>query len=153
MRNSELIYVSSNTFTNNSEGLKARYSPEMSITNNICIDNQYGIIAYSCPNSNLTNNTFTKNSEGITISYSPETFIKNNTLLNDGFHILGLDIEDYLGYHFENNRINDKAFGFFINQENISIQNPIYGQLLLINCSEFIIKNQVIRISEKATSL
>ena len=40
--------------------------------------------------------------------------------------------------------INCKVFGYFTNKQGYTICEPIYGQILLSNCTNFIIKNQII---------
>ncbi len=158
--------ISNNTCTNNNIGIYLEQSFNATLLNNVCSNNNYGIwlssssgstiinnacsinnvdgIYLSSSNTNVINNTCLDNNVyGIRISrYSFGAIVINNTFHNNGYYLFGANIEEFLTYSIENNLVNDKKLGFYINLFNITLSEPIYGQLILINCTEPIVCNQ-----------
>jgi len=89
------------------------------IKDNYFYETGLSITSYNC---NYSRNIFENCS--ISISYFHEIEISNNS--------------------FEENRVNGRVFGYFSNSENLNINNTIYGQLVLIDCSSVIISNQTL---------
>ena len=73
--------------------------------------------------------------EGISFRAGYYANISNNRIYNGGFYIEENDVEQYLLYNFEDNYVNDRPLGVFENQETLVINQDIYGQLLIFNCS------------------
>ena len=172
LENSSNATLTNNTCSNNNYGISLRHSSGSTLTNNTCTNNNYGIYLEYSSGSTLTNNTCTNNSYGIYLWYSySSTLINNtcnnngicgfylwdssgsilinNTCYNNGFFINEDSVADYLNYTFENNWVNDKELGFYTNLEKLSLLEPLYGQLILINCTEMEVCNQ--ELSNKAT--
>ena len=160
------ITVSNNTFNNNLyAGIELYFSSNVTLANNTCYDNFYkGIRLDSSSNVVLTNNSCNDNMNGFYLLNSTNLVIANNTcsnntflginlinssnveLINNNFFNCGLDIShntnnDYFSYIVESNWVNNKQLGYFINSSSSTISNSIYGQLILINCSDMIISN------------
>jgi len=142
-----------NTCSNNNKGIYLRYSPGSSFINNTCSNNDYGIHLYTSSNSSLVNNTCSNNDDGIYLSHSSGSVIINNSLVNDGFHISESGIGGYLGYYFENNKVNKKELGYYINLDEVALLEPLYGQLFLINCTDSEVANQEIFNTTKGISM
>ena len=117
--------------------------------NNTCSNNGWAGIKTGS-NSTLLNNTCSNNGWAGIETGNNVTLI-NNTLYNCGLVLSGDSIEDYLTYIIEDNWMNDKELGFFVNLVNPIFSNPIYGQLILINCTNAIVSNQ--NISNTKTGL
>ena len=72
------------------------------------------------------------------------TFItlRFNTFINDGLKLDELQIETLENFVISDNTVNGKLLGLFVNQEELSLTNSLYGQLFLFNCSNSVISNQ-----------
>ena len=161
------ITLTNNIYNNNFyAGIELDFSANVALTNNTCNDNFYkGIRLEASDKAILTNNTCNDNMVGFNLLYSNSAKITNNTcsnnflsgirlrfsnnswLTNNNFYDCGLSIwhntkEDYFSHTVENNYVNDKKLGYFINSSSSTISNPIYGQLILVNCLDMIISNQ-----------
>ena len=98
---------------------------------------------YYSARATLINNTCNNNKyQGIFISGSAGSTLINNTIQNNGFYVSEDSIESYLNYTLENNLVNGKKIGFYINQDGLILSEPGYAQYILINCSEVVICNQ-----------
>ncbi|MHA1303071.1 MAG: NosD domain-containing protein, partial [Candidatus Heimdallarchaeaceae archaeon] len=137
--------IVNNTCSNNWYGISLWYSDSATLTNNTCSNNGYsGISLWYSDSATLTNNTCSNNNNyGIYLWYSYNATLVDNTFLNDGLHILG-GLDTFLSYSISNNYVNGKLLGYFININDIIIDDPIYGQLFIINGTNVTIKNQVL---------
>ncbi|MHA1779208.1 MAG: NosD domain-containing protein [Candidatus Heimdallarchaeaceae archaeon] len=155
--------ISNNICNNNYFGINVQYSDFCTITNNTCPDNDIGInvvfsdsatITYNtCTNSEkgidlemssatVTNNIITNNDHGIYISSSPST-ISNNTFLGCGITLAAGPGNFNEEYTIENNSVNGKVLGYYVNLKNAIFDQPnYYGQLIFANCSNITIANQ-----------
>ena len=131
-----------NTCTENYFGISLYYSSGVTLTNNSCSNNALGIFLSSSPGATLTNNICINNWHGIYLDTSSGATLTNNTFFNSGLSIEEENMEDYLSYTLENNWVNDKLLGFFSNLNKVTFSEPIYGQLILINCNKMVISNQ-----------
>jgi parallel beta-helix repeat protein len=152
---------------NNLFGIYIELSSGVTLYNNTCSSNNIGIHLYSSSNVVLSNNSYISNNfVNLDIYYSSSITIINNTckksyygiylryssnitLTNNTFSICGLkidysDLSSLYSLVIEDNIINNKKLGFFVNISNFIISNPLYGQLFLINCSNFVITNQIL---------
>ena len=76
---------------------------------------------------------FTENNENLTLI--------GNQFLGGGIEIYELKSEDYFTHLIEDNLVNGKEIGFFVEQSSLNIDGGNYGQLILINCSDSAIQN------------
>jgi parallel beta-helix repeat protein len=110
------------------------------LLNNTCSNNELvGIKTGS--NSTLLNNICSNNGWAGVETYPNSTLI-NNKINNNGFILFGDSIEDYLTYTIEDNWVNGKKLGFYVNLLNPIFSDPTYGQLILINCTDAIVSHQ-----------
>jgi len=161
------IMLSENCLTNNSmSGLYSVISNSNTITNNEITYNRYGLNLDRIYNYLVINNTCSYNTEnGIYLVNTNNCSFENNTLrynrldgflihysndnslIGNDFFACGLrfnvpDMQYYFRNIIVNNSINNKLLGFFINLRNETFSNPIYGQLIFLNCSGLTIENQ-----------
>ncbi|MHA1415106.1 MAG: NosD domain-containing protein [Candidatus Heimdallarchaeaceae archaeon] len=123
-------------FVSESEGVR--------IEGNNVIDSDIAIFLSQSSYSQILNNTI-KEKYGITVISSSKTVIENNSLTNCGLNIYGKsEIEEYNSYIIRNNLVNGKKLGYFVDLTDVIIDEDIYGQILLINCTNFLIENQVL---------
>lgn len=136
--------LTNNTFSNNNDfGIRLFSSSFVTIMNNTCNNNNDGIQLDTSSNAILTNNTCRNNNEyGIFLSDSFNTHITNNIFYDCGLIIWHSTLNPYFSHTVENNWVNDKKLGYIVNSSNTIITTSIYGQLILINCSEMMISNQ-----------
>ncbi len=139
--------VSNNTCSNNvHDGIKLDSSINSTISNNICGNNDYGgINLYRSDHSIISNNTCSNNNHyGIRLPHSGNSTISNNTFTNCGLYIYEYTIDAYLSYVIENNWVNGKKLGFYTNLESTIIAEPVYGQLIFINCTNVTVRDQIL---------
>jgi len=128
----EVIYVYSNstvirdfTITNSGvhEGIYIRDHTNNEIKNCIFTNNSRGLTLYAAPSNHIHNNYFSQ----------------NNIYSQFGIYIYGENLED-LTQDITSNTINGKNLYYFINESNVVLDGDA-GQLILVDCSDFIIKN------------
>jgi len=117
------------------------YSVQNGKIENVTSYNNYdGIYLYYSSNNTITNCSVYNNAYyGICLGYSSNNSIISNTFTNDGIVLSGY-LDDYI-QTIENNTINGKPIYYFLNENGITLDNIEVGQLILVNCTNFIIKN------------
>ena len=144
--------IENNTFRTCHSGIETYDSANISIQNNFFELNAYthDIDIIRSPSIKIINNTFTNRQRITTNSYSryesissidsPYCFIINNTFECGG---ISLSDNDYLTATIQDNLVNGKPLGFFMNQTGLIIDiSTQYGQLKLIICTNIEIKYQ-----------
>ncbi len=164
--NSDIMdnYLINNSFQG---GIRLSKSPLSNIKNNTCINNtQFNIVLAYSNNSNVIDNICQGEGSGIDLLYSGVVSVSSNKistavygiyvrdseysifvqneLYECGYFIHEKNPKDYHTYTFTDNLINGKRFGFFTNVQNLHIHMPIYGQILISNCTNLLIENQKI---------
>ncbi|NHJ88056.1 MAG: hypothetical protein FK734_21505 [Asgard group archaeon] len=144
-------YIKGNSFIENiGSAVSVPFTSPINTTiiNNSFINNRIGIETSNGYNYLITNNTFVIDDSGIrvrsaiSLAYSPI----NITITNNIFNGCGLDFT-YIKYTtcltfiIENNTMNGKQIGYFVDNSYPLVSESIYGQLILINCSNIIIRN------------
>ncbi len=113
------------------------------------------ILIDSCQNVTAVNNTqtLTEQNSGVTLYNSKQcvvsandlesihlmvstecTFLDNN-LHGKGFQFFCMTASDWR-HHFDNNWINGKRFGYFLESSGLSIDGSLYAQLVLVSCDD-----------------
>jgi parallel beta-helix repeat protein len=157
--NTGACLISDNKFIiGHADGVQVRYSHNIKILNNI-IRGKYrdsgdngGIVIYQSQNCIIEDNLLFN--KGIRLAGSSYCSIKNNHFFSCGLSFLRSNNYDEFSTHIvENNIVNNRPLGFFLEQEIWIIQNSFYGQLILINCDYSIIENQNIKNAFNGISL
>lgn len=128
-------------------GIAIRESSLIIVQNNSISDNFDGILLRDTSNNSIINNTILNNERyGIMIQDSEKNVIKDNEFYNDGLMLQGKFLNHYL-QNIINNTLNDKKLVYLKNidssvnfTENLGNINDI-GQIIIVNSSNFVIKN------------
>ena len=133
--------ISNCNISNNYYGVLISFSYNNSIYNCDINDNGYGIaLGYSYNNSiyncNINNNWI----NGIEMDYSYNNPIYNCNFINDGIYIWGDTLSHFI-HNIYNNIINGKPLLYYKNENNVVLDGIEAGQIILVNCSNFEIKN------------
>ncbi|MHA1692944.1 MAG: right-handed parallel beta-helix repeat-containing protein, partial [Candidatus Heimdallarchaeaceae archaeon] len=137
--------VINNSCWNNLWGILLQSSGGSSVVNNTCNDNNwYGIQLQSSSGSSVVNNTCNNSGVGIAFNGCGSSSIINNTATNCGYSISEGNGAGYLSYIIENNSVNGKELGIYVYLDSTIIDEQIYGQLILIECSNVTVRNQIL---------
>ncbi len=146
--------VTNNTCSNNGWGISFRFSNSSTVANNMCNNNDYdGIELEDSSSSTVANNTCNNNYWGISLSSSGSSTVANNTFTDCGLCINENTLDAYLSYTLENNWVNGKKLGFYTNLDSTIIDEPVYGQLILVNCTNVIVRDQILNSATAGLSL
>ncbi|MCG3260194.1 MAG: right-handed parallel beta-helix repeat-containing protein [Candidatus Heimdallarchaeota archaeon] len=138
-------------------GIQIQSTNNVTISNNTCIGKyrdagvNTGITLYKSENCIISNNT--AYNKGIRLWEGFNSIVRNNSMYNCGISYNRPSYAECTSYTIENNRVNDKPLGYFIDENSLNIQSSPYGQLILINCDYSNIQNQVISNSFDGISL
>ena len=99
-------------------------------------------------NNIITNNIFRKNCLGISGVRVTNLTIKDNSFIEDGVGFTSYENDgrpelkiEYFTHNIKNNTVNGKPLYYFYNEKDKIIDSWEIGQLLLVNCTNFKIKN------------
>jgi len=99
-------------------------------------------------NNIICNNIFRKNCLGILGVRVTNLTIKDNIFIEDGIGFTSYENDGrpilkikYFLHNIENNIVNEKPLYYFFNEKDKLINNLEIGQLILVNCTKFKIKN------------
>ena len=77
----------------------------------------------------------------------------NNNFTNCGLHISERTVDAYLSDTLENNLVNGKKLGFYTNLDSTIIAELVYGQLILVNCTNVTVRDQILNYASIGLSL
>ena len=117
------------------------YSNNNQITTCTVYNNSYdGILLWYSSENQIANCVVCNNLYfGIYLGYSSDNNITNNIFTNNGIYIWG-SLDDCIQI-IENNTVNGKPLYYFLNEDGTTLDNIEVGQLILVNCTNFNIKN------------
>ncbi|MFW9852829.1 MAG: right-handed parallel beta-helix repeat-containing protein [Candidatus Thorarchaeota archaeon] len=164
--------IANNTCNFNLHAMNLFNFNNLTIENNNLLNNTIGLDVANISNSIIRNNSLTSDGSfnnpgffGISVSDSDSIVIDQNSMLARFTDIrflestnltitnnilinssIGIEKKNLSTYTLFNNTVNDKQFGVFYYEENLSINSADYGQLYLFNCSNFNISNQIMEI-------
>ncbi len=99
-------------------------------------------------NNNICKNIFRKNCLGISGVRVTNLTIKDNIFIEDGVGFTSYENDgrpalkiEYFIHNIENNTVNEKPLYYYFNEKDVLIDNWEIGQLILVNCTNFKIKN------------
>ncbi|MBY9002142.1 MAG: right-handed parallel beta-helix repeat-containing protein [Candidatus Heimdallarchaeota archaeon] len=114
----------------------------------------YSIFIQSALDAEITNNTVYSNYlVGIFNDKSTGTLIADNTVTNDGFYFLMSSLGDYATLTVSDNTVNGKPLGFVYGLIGTVLSSNDFGQLVLVNCDDTIVKDLIIRDTDYALAL
>ncbi len=136
-----------NITTTDISGIYITYTTKYFVIRNCYVDAKYSGICIgnvADGTTSVINNTCNNNDWGIRIQSSVSSTVANNTFTNCGLYISEDTIEAYLLYTVENNWVNGKKLGFYTNLDSMIVAEPIYGQLILVNCTNVTVRDQIL---------
>ena len=143
--NSEFIDVHDNKFKNTT--VEINYSDSCTFKNNL-IQDYRRVVFSTIYNISIDNNRFYGGTGTIDLNYITDLSLTNNEIEFRGITLYSPEITDFNNYVVVNNSVAGFPYGFFINQNNLTIENR-YGQFLFYNCSSILTKDQnFVSISE-----
>jgi parallel beta-helix repeat protein len=148
----DLVFSSNNNITNNNIssnddiGIYMELSSNNSIDNNKILSNNFdGILLAESSYNTIVNNNFSSYGRGILIGYSSYNNITNNDFVKDGVVIFGNQLIHFNTHVIpDDNLVNGQPLYYYKNASGIIINGIPVGELILANCTEFIIKNLTI---------
>ncbi|MCE7749788.1 MAG: hypothetical protein GPJ51_15485 [Candidatus Heimdallarchaeota archaeon] len=147
-------YVTNNYCSDNlNNNIFVIYSSDVIVTDNSCFASGRGIFISSSENCSVENNYCSTSGIGIWVKKSENSRIYQNQLENCGFEFSDDKVEIFLTYEVSSNLVNGKPLGFLINLQDFKIRKSNYGQLVIINCTQGVISNQIISNTHIAISV
>jgi parallel beta-helix repeat protein len=107
------------------------------IQNIRCLDANYGIIIQNSDRNVILNNYIEGYWDGITLDDSENNFLRNNSLYGSGLLADGKQDID------TSNTVNNKSIYYYYKKNNLTVPSDA-GQVILVNCNNFIIENMKI---------
>ncbi len=121
-------------------GIKLENVENCKMFNNNCSENKNGIFMIFSNGSSIFNNSFLNNElDAISIKNSTIIEIFNNTMKNSGIYLSGAALDQFI-HIINNNTINNKNIYYYKNLMGITVPFNA-GEVILVNCSNFIIEN------------
>ena len=145
VRRSNFASIENNTcFNNEVHGIELDESSGAAISKNYVVNNNscIGIWLQDSFDVAILNNTIFSDQTSISCKDSTDVQIQNNRLYYSGLKIDSDLLVDFSSYDIQDNLVNNKELGFFINLFDVKITEPLYGQLILVNCQGVVVKNQ-----------
>ncbi|MHA1200686.1 MAG: right-handed parallel beta-helix repeat-containing protein [Candidatus Heimdallarchaeaceae archaeon] len=149
--------------------IRTEYSAHTVLSENVFEHQNMGIKIESSSNTTINNNYFDDMDQGIYITYSPNNLIYLNTIDNcvydgislfasisnvtnnvingGGISIFSLSVPHaaHRDYTMQNNTVNGKEYGYFVDRSDLILTSDDFSQILLYNCSNTIIRNQLMK--------
>jgi len=97
------------------------------------------ILIEQSPFNIIEENNISNNYEGLVIRSSPNTSVLRNSFWGDGI-LFSASFQELCSYIIEDNLVDGKPLRYYVNQKGLTVPSDT-GQVILINCSNFIIRN------------
>ncbi|MBY9000266.1 MAG: right-handed parallel beta-helix repeat-containing protein, partial [Candidatus Heimdallarchaeota archaeon] len=126
-------------------GIDVESTHNITLFNNSISENFYGIDISNSFNCNLSHNKFFESRRyGIRADNAKSILITHNYFYNSGVEIRNLSLPEYLECLIVDNFVEDKPLAFITNTVDAVISTPDYGQIILVNCTNLNISNQIL---------
>lgn len=112
----------------------------VSLNSGVFFNVSVGPSLLSCSNCTISDMEINENLYGISLLESENTTLRNNTLINCGISFSGADTK-YWTISETGNTVNGKPFGYYLNQDGLTINGDEYGQLVLVNSDNLFVAN------------
>jgi parallel beta-helix repeat protein len=135
-----------NVLSNDGDGIYLYSSSNNSIIGNNVSNNNQGIFLDSSSNNNLIiGNDVSDNWCGIYLDSSMSNNITGNNLVNDGIFLYGNSLQHFNSHTIPtDNLVNKRPVYYYKNCSGINIDSIPKGQIILANCTNINITNQII---------
>ncbi len=128
-------------FFDNAQAIDMRYSNENIVLNCSILKNGNGVRLYESSLNKIEGCCIAYNTwEGIGIQNSNKSYILNNTFIENGITISGEKVE-YFIHEISGNVINNKPLLYYKNSANIKLNGIEAGEIIIVNCKNFVIEN------------
>jgi len=145
-----LYYSNSNTITNNTAsnntrgGIILQSSSNNTLTNNTANENTWGIFLYHSSNNNtLTNNTANSNDgSGISLDNSSNNAFTNNTMSGNryNFGVYGVSLSEFIHDIDTSNKVDGKPIYYWVNHQNEQVPGDA-GFVGVVNSTNITVKD------------
>lgn len=126
-------------------GIDVESTHNITSFNNSISYNFYGIDIRNSFNCNLSHNKFFESKRyGIRADNAKSIQVKHNYFYNSGLEIKNLSLPEYLECVIVDNFVEDKPLAFITNSVDTVLSTPDYGQIILVNCTNLNISNQIL---------
>lgn len=152
--NCSKIFISNLDIRDNLMGIFSYNSNNCTFQNNLFRYNT--ISGLKLINSNYTNivsNTFSSNHRCFSLTNSYYILIKENSFNWQGIYLEEIDSTIIETITIENNTIDGSKLSYFYNENNLSLNESEYGQLIFYNCSDVTVSNQIMQHKENTISV
>jgi len=125
------------------------------IVNNTCSNNRYDGIELNlqCDRNNISSNTFIGNLDGIHLEASSFNVVDDNVMVDDGFTMIGYVLQQCTTNDIgSGNTVNGRPVYYYRNQTGMTVPTGA-GQVVLANCTDFVIEDQNIENATAAIQL
>jgi parallel beta-helix repeat protein len=144
-----MVSSSFNNITNNDivtnigDGIHISSGGENYIEDNTILDNSdYGVFIDGTTNNFILNNHLSNNKYGILLSSCSSNTLESNAMINNGVFVLGNFLFHFNMHNIETtNTVNGKPIYYWKNETSGEIPTDA-GQIIIVNSSNIIIKNQ-----------
>ena len=142
-----------NNCSNNYDGITFYRSYNNTLIDNNCSNNGHGIDLSSSSSNTLINNDCSNSDRGICLSHSSNNILSGNILNENGIIIYGAVLFHWNTHDIEvSNKVNGKPVYYYKNQTGITVPDGA-GQVILANCTDFVIENQNLSHADIGISL
>jgi parallel beta-helix repeat protein len=97
------------------------------------------VVIESSPYNIIEENNISENYEGLVIRSSPNTSVLRNSFVGDGV-LFDATLQELYSYSIVDNLVDGKPLRYYVDQNDITVPADT-GQVILINCSYFTIRN------------
>ncbi|MCE7741880.1 MAG: hypothetical protein GOP50_05435 [Candidatus Heimdallarchaeota archaeon] len=146
--NCSLILVENLHIENNLAGIFCFGSNNCTFQNNVFVNNyQMGLNILDSNFTLVSNNTFTSTvgGYGFSASYTFYLTIRDNSFISSGVTFGSISDLALPTIVIENNTVNGKELGVFYEEDSVTLSEPEYGQFIFFNCSDVVLRNQIIQ--------
>ena len=98
------------------------------------------IWAEKSTDSQIYENTFASGSSAVALERAGNTILRDNEMFSCGMRIEGVTLDDYINDVDTSNKINEKTIYYYVDETGITVPSDA-GQVILVNCTNFIVSN------------
>ena len=126
---------------NHQKGISIADSTNCIIASNLIKDNKEGIYITSSSSCIVSSNLVYRNSYGIELISSYNCSVTGNTMIESGIFLYGSLIKQFTTHKIDANTVNGKPVYYLKDMNNGSLSLINVGEVILINCSDFEIRD------------